>query len=352
MARQKDPADKGSKITLDDVAKLAEASPITVSRALRNPGLVAEATRQRILRVIEETGYIPDMAASTLASNHSRIVAVVIPLATNPSNAEVFQGLADRLEGEGLTLLLGTSRSEASKEEALVQAVIGWRPAALALTGLEHSTLTRKLLSRADFPVIELSDTAGTPIDMAVGFSNAEAMRALTDHVWAKGYRSVHYIHIDHPQNARFQRRREGFLTAMKERGVESAVVHTAADVTFAAGAEAGRQILAAGYRPNAVLCTNDIIAVGAMFEFIRAGVAVPEDIAIAGFENIALGSAVSPSLTSVHIDWYGIGRLSGENIVLRLAGKEPPRILDTGFEIVDRESTPIRGKEANSGHR
>ena len=343
MAQYRNPEDKNAKITLDGVAKLARVSPITVSRALRNPNLVAVATRKRILKVIEETGYIPDMAASTLASSHSRIVAVIIPSVTNPSNAEIFHGLADRLENEGLSLVLGTTKSESEREQALIQAVIGWRPAALTMTGMDHTVVTRRLLAQADFPVIELFDIAEPPVDMAVGLSNADAMAELTRTTWALGYRSIHYIHIELPQNSRFVRRREGFHIAMREFGLTAPMVHTATDVTFAAGAEAARALLSADGRPDAVICTNDVVAIGAMFEFMRNGLSVPDDIAVAGFEDIDMASAVCPSLTSVRVDAYEVGRISGEHIVLRLAGKEAPRVVDTGFEIVVRDSTPVR---------
>lgn len=339
MARE-DQTKGAAKVTLDAVARLARVSPITVSRALRNPALVAESTRRRILRVVGQTGYVPDRAASTLASNSSRIVALIIPRATNPSNADMFQGLADRLEGEGFSLLLGTTRSDVQKEEALVQAVLGWRPAALVLTGLDHTARARKLLARAMLPIVELFDTAGEPLDMAVGFSNADATRALSERLWNKGYRSLHYIHVDFPQNSRLVRRRDGFIAAMQGLGIESPVVHNTTDVTFSAGVEAAKRILGDARRPDAVMCANDVIAVGAMFEFIRQGVRVPGDLAVAGFEDIDLASAVSPMLTSVRIDAYRIGRAAGENIVLRLAGKDVPRVVDVGFELIEREST------------
>jgi LacI family gluconate utilization system Gnt-I transcriptional repressor len=343
MAGPHDANDKSHRITLAGVARLAGASPITVSRAIRNPAMVAEPTRRRIMKVIAETGYIPDMAASMLASGHGRIVAIIIPRATNPANAEIFQGLADRLENEGLSLFLGTTRSDAEREQALAQAVIGWRPAALVLTGMDHTAVTRRLLAQADFPVIELADTADPPIDMAVGFDNAEAMAELTRTVWHLGYRSIDYIHIDLPQNSRFVRRREGFLAAYRELAAPAPRVFMAEDVTYEAGARAARELLAAGRRAEAVLCTNDVVATGAMYEFMRQGVNVPSDIAVAGFEGIELAAAITPSLTSVRVHTYEIGRISGENIVLRLAGKEVPRVVDTGFEVIVRASTPGR---------
>jgi LacI family gluconate utilization system Gnt-I transcriptional repressor len=341
MARYDPPRSSHAKITIDSVAKLARVSPITVSRALRNPSIVAESTRKRILQVVGRTGYVPDQAASSLASTSSRIVAVVIPRATNPSNAEMFQGLADRLEGEGLSLLLGTSRSQTEKEQALVQAVIGWRPAALVLTGLDHTAGTRALLRQASFPIVELYDTAGPPIDMAVGISNSLAMRALTERLWTKGYRSIAYIHVDFPENSRFLRRRDGFEKAMRDLGSKRPpAIYPVADVTFGAGIEGAKRILAERKRPDAVICTTDVIAIGAMFEFVRHGLRVPGDIAVAGFEDIELASAVYPSLTSVRVDTYQMGRVAAENIVRRLAGQKAPRIVDTGYQLVERDST------------
>lgn len=341
MARYDPPRSLNAKITIDSVAKLARVSPITVSRALRNPSIVAESTRKRILQIVRRTGYVPDQAASSLASMSSRIVAVVIPRATNPSNAEMFQGLADRLEGEGLSLLLGTSRSQTEKEQALVQAVIGWRPAGLVLTGLDHTAGTRTLLRKASFPIVELYDTAGPPIDMAVGISNSLAMRTLAERLWSKGYRSIAYLHVDFPENSRFLRRRDGFQDAMRDLGSKRpSAIYPVADVTFGAGIEGAKRVLAERKRPDAVMCTNDVIAIGAMFEFVRHGLRVPGDIAVAGFEDIELASTVYPSLTSVRVDTYQMGRVAAENIVRRLAGQKAPRIVDTGYQLVERNST------------
>lgn len=342
MARNGRRSSDRGKVTLHGVARLAGVSPITVSRALRNPSIVAEATRKRILRAVGRTGYVPDLAASTLASSASRIVAVIIPRVTNPSNAEIFQGLADRLEGEGLSLLLGTTRSQTAKEETLVRAIVGWRPAALVLTGLEHTPGTRRMLHGASFPIVELSDTAAEPIDMAVGISNSDATHMLTERLWRHGYRAIHYIHVDFPENARFLRRRDGYLAAMRKLNAPGARVHNATDVTFRAGVEAAQRLLASEARPQAVMCTNDVIAVGAMYEFIRQGLRVPTDIAVAGFEDIELASAVVPSLTSVRLNSYRMGRVAAENVVSRLAGKEPPRVTDTGFELVERDSITV----------
>lgn len=341
MARHDPPGTASAKITIEGVAKLARVSPITVSRALRNPSIVAASTRERILKIVSRTGYVPDQAASSLASTSSRIVAVVIPRATNPSNAELFQGLADRLKGAGLSLLLGTTESYMENEQALVQAVIGWRPAALVLTGLDHTAETRRLLHHASFPIIELSDTAGPPIDMAVGISNSPAMRALTERLWRKGYRSIAYIHVDFRENSRFLRRRDGYVKAMHDLGSKRpAAIYPVADVTFGAGIDGAKRILAERRRPDAVICTNDVIAIGAMFEFIRHGLRVPEDIAVAGFEDIDLASAVNPTLTSVRIDTYQMGRIAAEHIIRRLSGQKAPRIVDTGFQLVERDST------------
>lgn len=341
MARYNPPGTAPAKITIEGVAKLARVSPITVSRALRNPSIVAESTRERVLRIVSRTGYVPDQAASSLASTSSRIVAVVIPRATNPSNAELFQGLADRLEGEGLSLLLGTTKAQTEREEALVRAVVGWRPAALVLTGLDHTAGTRRLLRHASFPIIELSDIAGPPIDMAVGISNSRAMHALTERLWAKGYRSIAYIHVDFRENSRFLRRRDGYKKALHDLGAKRPpTIYPVSDVTFGAGIDGAKRILAGRKRPDAVICTNDVIAIGSMFEFIRHGLRVPEDIAVAGFEDIELASAVYPSLTSVRIDTYQMGHIAAEHIVRRLTGQKAPRIVDTGFQLVERDST------------
>jgi LacI family gluconate utilization system Gnt-I transcriptional repressor len=163
---------------MEDVARLAGVSAITVSRALRHPEKVANETRDRITSAIRTLGYVPNLTAASLASNRSGIIAAIIPTVTNSIFADTVQGMSDRLRREGYQLLLGNTGYSVEEESALVSAFLARRPDGIILTGARHTPTTREMLADANLPVVETWDLAVEPIDMMVGFSNFEAAHA------------------------------------------------------------------------------------------------------------------------------------------------------------------------------
>ena len=203
-----------------DVARLAGVSVITVSRVLREPEKVAEATRARVLSAIESIGYVPNLVARSLKSRRSGIIAAVIPSVTHSIVAEVIRGMTEVLNDEGLHLLLADSGFSPKEEEALVAAFLARRPDAMYLTGTTHTLGTRRMLDSARIPVVEAGSLTDTPIDMVVGYSNLEAARAMTRALIASGRRRIGYIgqtgrdYID-----RVQDRYSGYCLALRDNG-------------------------------------------------------------------------------------------------------------------------------------
>ena len=326
---------------LADVASAAGVSTMTVVRVLRDPAKVAAATRARVEQVIRETGYTPDLIARGLASNRSGLIAALIPVLTNSLIAEIMQGLTDALVPQGLHLLLGASGFSIAEEEALVRAFLSRRVDGIYLSGVEHSGATVQMLRRAGIPVVEGGNMTATPIDMLVGFSNVDAARAITRYLIDRRYPTIGYIGAFPQDNDRARDRREGYERAMRaaRRWVEADLcVETTLDVD--AGARAMATLL--DRRPNvrAVFCSADALAVGALYECQRRGLAIPSDVAIAGFDDIPIAGQVVPALTTIRVPRYEIGQRAGNMLCDRLAGRAPRRrIVDTGFEIVPRES-------------
>src|SRR5690348_759301 len=145
---------RGTRPRIEDVAALAGTSPITVSRALRDPSKVAPATRMRIEAAVEELRYIPNLSASSLASRRSGIVAVLVPTIGNSIFAETVQGVADAIGAAGLQLLLGDYGYSDARESTLVRALIGRQPEALVVVGVVRDPVLRRLLSGLAVPVV------------------------------------------------------------------------------------------------------------------------------------------------------------------------------------------------------
>ena len=326
---------------LMDVAKAAGVSTMTVVRVLREPDKVAADTRMRVQRVLTETGYTPNLIARGLASNRSGMVAAVIPVLTNSLIAEIMQGLTDALAPAGIHLLLGASGFSAAEEEVLVRAFLSRRVDAMYLTGVIHTPETVRMLVRAGIPVVEGGNLGSDPIDMVVGYRNVDAARAVTRYLLKQGYRSIGYIGAYPLDNDRARDRRRGYELALAaaKRSVDPGLcVETSLDID--AGARAMATLLSRRPKVRAVFCSADALAVGALYECQRRGLQVPRQVAIAGFDDIPIAAQVVPSLSTLRVPRYEIGRRAGTMICDRLAGRPvDERVVDTGYRLIPRDS-------------
>lgn len=327
---------------MQDVARLANVSVITVSRVLREPERVAEDTRSRVLAAIESIGYVPNLVARSLKSRRSGVVAAVIPSVTHSIVAEVVRGMTEVLEEEGLHLLLADSGFSPKEEEDLVAAFLARRPDAMYLTGTTHTPGTRRMLDAARIPVVETGNLTPTPIDMVVGYSNVDAARATTHALIARGRRHVGYLgqsgreYID-----RVQDRHSGYLAALRDHGLDSGALEEEVELSFRGGAAGIAALLRRTPDVDAVFCTSDVIAIGALFECQRRGIGVPGRIAICGMDDQEIASQCVPSLTTMRMPRHEMGRRAAALLCRRLAGgRVEDRIVDLGFHLVLRETT------------
>ena len=328
-------------VTLADVAKLAEVSQITASRALNAPATVAPDTLARVRAAIERTGYVPNRMAGGLASSRSRLVAAVVPTITGPIFLPTIQALTEELEAAGYQLLLGQSGYAQSREDALLDAIIGRRPDAIVLTGVMRSATGRKRLHASGIPVIETWDLTPTPIDMLDGFSHERAAETVADHLASIGRERIALLTADDP---RAERRAKAFAHALA-RGSRGSLAlratHTvAAPGVLAAGRSGLAALLAEEPAIDAVFCSSDLIALGVLIEAHARGLDVPNDLAVAGFGDLDFAAETHPSLTTVRIDARAIGREAARLIVARAEGAAvADAVVDVGYELVVRQS-------------
>ncbi len=314
---------------------------MTVVRVLREPHKVADGTRARVLDVVRRTGYTPNLVARGLVSNRTSLVAAVIPVLTNSLIAEIMQGLADALAPADYHLLIGASGFSSAEEETLVRAFLSRRVDAMYLTGIIHTDATVRMLKSARIPVVEGGNLTDRPIDMVVGYSNVDAAREVTAYLIRAGYATIGYIGAFPQDNDRARDRRRGYELAFAraKRKVDRALcVETTLDID--AGAHAMARLLAQRPDVRAVFCSADAIAVGALYECQRHGLRIPDDIAIAGFDDTPIAAQVVPALTTLRVPRYAIGSRAGEMIRARLAGEPVKRrVVDAGYQLVPRDS-------------
>ena len=342
---------RSGRIRLDDVAQAAGVSAATASRALRRPELVNEDTRLRIAAAVKRLGYIPDLAAGGLASDRTGQVAVVVPSLGTPAFIDTIRGISDTIHPLGLQLVLADTNLSGDNEAALIASLLGRRADAVILTDLAQSPASRAMLARARIPVVETWSLTPTPIDMNVGFDNRAAGRAVTEHLIATGRRHIGMICGALRMNRRGRDRRAGFLDATRAASLDDTlIVELPFPVRFRDAAEALAELVARNPALDAVFCSGDSFAAGALFGAQRRGWDVPGKIAIAGLGDLEMTEHLVPSLSGARIPGYRMGQIAADMLIRRLRG-EPvtDRIVDVGFEIVARESTAV-GKGVRPG--
>ena len=328
---------KRSGATIHDVAKLAGVSIITVSRALNAPERVSAKTLERVRKAVEHTSYVPNLMAGGLRSARSRLVMALVPTLTGELFVPPIQALTRSLEAHGYQLMLGQVGYADSREDRLLDAIIGRRPDGIVLTGILHSPQGRKRLIASGIPVVETWDYTPTPIDTLVGFSHAKVGREVAEFLAARGRRRLAMIIGN---DARARQRIASFVETSARLGLANPEVEVVqAPGTHASGRECFARIMARAPETDAVFC-NDMIALGVMTEARERGIAIPRQVAIVGFGDLDFAKSTSPALTTVRIDGDEIGRLAAEFIVARAQGRDIAEpVVDIGFTIVERGS-------------
>jgi LacI family transcriptional regulator, gluconate utilization system Gnt-I transcriptional repressor len=325
--------------TLRDVAQLARVSFVTVSRVLNHPEKVSERTAKRVRAAIKKTGYVPNLLAGGLAMQRSRLVIAVIPTFAHRPFIGTLTELGLALEKGGYQLLVCQSGYSGENEASLVESILMRRPDAIVLTTPLQSKGMRTLLQQRRIPVVETWQLNDDPVDSQVGFDHVAVGKAMGHYIAQKGYRTAGLIWSE---DVRAQLRRKGCISALSEAGVK--VVGTeivSVPVRTHDGRLACARLLDARKKPEALVCSIDLLAHGALIEAQHRQIDVPRKLGIMGFGDLELSADLEPPLTTVRVDAARIGActaailLSGfnNNSTEELAG----RSVDVGFDIISR---------------
>lgn len=335
--------------TLADVARLADVSAVTVSRALRRPEMVSATLRGRIEAAVRELAYVPDVAASRLASARTHTVGVVVSSLTSGVFAEFLRALHDTLLPAGFQVVVLTSRYSAEEEEKAIATLIGQHPEAIIVAGIDQTPHARRLLEHCGVPVIQTYELTEDPIDINIGLSQRQAGFEATQYLLSLGHKRIAFMaaHLD----SRAKHRMVGYSEAMEAAGLstEGRIATIEQQSSVGTGTTLIGALLERDPDLEAIFCCDDNLALGSMFECQRRGIAVPEQMSIIGFNDLEFAACACPSLSSVETPRYEMGRLSAE-ILMRIieTGERPanPQI-DVGFSLQKRESTARRSMPA-----
>lgn len=327
--------------TLAHVARLANVSENTVSRVIRNKGSIAEDTRRRVLDAIDALGYVPNRAAGSLASSTSLIIGVILPSLSNIVFPEVLRGIHAALADTPYQPMIGVTDYDLGKEQQLISSLLAWQPTVLITTGFEHTDASRRMLENSRIRVAELMEIDSTPVDLAVGLSHRKAGRATARHLLARGYDRIGYVGHDWTADRRARARYDGLVDALAEAGLSLVAEkrHEGPSSTLA-GRDALAALLADGASVQAVVFSNDDMAVGGFMHCLTADITVPGRLALIGFNGLEIGQALPKPLTTVRSNRFLIGKTAVEALLAQPDRPDQPEIIDTGFAIIDGATT------------
>lgn len=332
--------------TMSDVARRAGVSTMTVSRALRDGASIAGDTREKIMKAVNALGYVLDQSAGSLSSKRTGFVAALVPSLNNSNFADTARGLTDALQGSGLQLLLGYTDYSTEKEEELIESMLRRRPEAIVVTGGKHTVRGRRLLEKAGIPVIETWDLPSRPVCHVVGFSNAEAAASLVEYLHGKGYRKIGFIGGTSNRDTRGADRRLGYERAMAALGLADTRIISfgTPPISMKQGGEALARLVEQWPDVEAAICVSDLSAFGALTECQRRNWAVPKRIAIAGFGDFEISRCSYPSITTVGVNCYEIGKRAGDLLLRAIEGERARKpiaaeTIMTDYAVIARES-------------
>lgn len=336
---KKNTAKKTAK--LSDVARLAKVSTATVSRALTLPHKVKALTLDRVQQAARSLGYVAHGAARALASRRTRTIGAVIPTLDNAIFANTIHALQRALDAAGYTLLLASHEFDAAVETRVTRTLLERGVDGLVLLGTTHDPALFRMIEVHQMPYVLTWALDASGRHPCVGFDNRAAATQLTNYLLGLGHREFAMISGITANNERARERLDGVCTALAARGAHlPAARMLEKPFTHSAGREGVLEILAGGPRPTAVICGNDVLAIGAMAECHAQGIAVPRQISISGFDDMEIASLMTPGLTTVHFPTAELGAYAARHLLARLAGESVELRTELPVQLVVRGTT------------
>lgn len=329
-----------SRPSAKDVARLAGVSTATVSRVMNSPHQVDGETRRAVEAAVTKLRYVPHGAARALRSHRSRMIGAVVPSFSYALYARTTSAMQTVLDAAGYSLVLAEHHYDPAVELRVTEQLVVRGVDAFVFVGLHHDPALFALLKDYGRPYVLTWGVDPMRQHPSIGFDNRAATFAMTRLLIGLGHKRFGLLSAMPQDNDRATERGAGLRAALAQADLqldETCARYGPIDLAAAAGMM--KELLDLKSRPTAVVCTNDVFAVGAMMACRERGVRIPDDVSITGCDNTDLGATQTPGLTSVSTPIIEIGRAAAEQVVARLEGRPYVEFQTLPFELVSRGS-------------
>jgi DNA-binding LacI/PurR family transcriptional regulator len=313
-----------TSVTIKDIARLAGVSHTTVSRALRNHPAIAPETVKRIREIASQQGYMVSAAARSLKTSRSQILGIILSYLDDPYFSKVLEGIEDTLQPEGYSLFVAASHADVSRERAVVDALIEHRVDGVILCAppfrVEHS----RRMEGSGLPLVAVNNQGADEYHYSVDHSDESGACEVVRYLINLGHTQIAYLGNLHGGRTNFNRQ-AGFMAELAAAGLPARPewIYNAPDGRPEGGYAGAQYFLGLTQRPTAIQCFNDLTAIGLMRGLQEAGVRVPQDCSVVGFDNIDLAAYLNPPLTTYDQPRYELG-VEAARLMLRMLRAAP----------------------------
>jgi DNA-binding LacI/PurR family transcriptional regulator len=339
-------------MNLDEVGKRAGVSKATVSRVLNKAGVVRNSTRLRVMKAVAELNYHPNLLARSLAKGASRTLGMIVSNLQNPFFFDIFRALEAEAYAHGFEVVAANTDYDSEHLVRSVRLMIGRRVAGLAVVVSEMNPDLIRELADGKLPVVFYDVGAAGRTMSNIRVNYRRGIERVVEYLHSLNHRRLAFVG-HHAALGPISERERAFVETVSRYSPGTEWRSVASQDALEGGHQAAREILNSGFQPTAMICVNDLMAVGVLRAVREHGLRVPEDISVTGFDNIKLSEFSYPALTTLHIPRERIGHLAFEMLVPESArGQAAGREIVIDPELVLRDSTALARGDSLSGLR
>lgn len=332
---------KGSAVGIRAVAKAAGVSVASVSRTLSKPEMVSDQMRRRVRGAIERLNYVPNSAARSLSLQRTHAIGAIVPTLDYSIFGRFIEALQHRANARGYSLLLSTNGFDQDRELEQAHELLARGIEALMLSGAQHRPELHRLLGARAIPYAHTSVYRPGSAHPCVGYDNEAAARQATEHLLSLGHGAIGALIGPRAVNDRMLSRVAGIRAALRPRGLdlpERRIVERPFSISRAR--EGFRELRRQAPEMSAVLCGNDVLALGVLLEAQALGIAVPGELSVIGFDNLEWAAEITPRLTTIQVPVDVMGISTADYLIGCLTGARVSRHTKIEVDLILRDST------------